>query len=72
MKDQDSVKLDAIDRVIDYLIGNYGDGVEDEFLSFKIQGVTRIRSTLEARYHVVFGGEVISDFPFSFVAPLEA
>ena len=49
-----------------------GDGAEDVFLSFELEGVSCVGASLEACDDVVVGGEHIDYFSFSFVAPLEA
>ena len=47
------------------------DAAKNIFLSFELQSVTSIRSTLEAGYHIILRGQHIDHLTFSFIAPLK-
>ena len=46
--------------------------VKDYFFIFYVKSMTGIRSTLEPGDEVIIFGKKIDNFPFSFIAPLEA
>ena len=65
------------DAIADDVLGAFAehaarDGMKDVLLAVKNQRVPGVGSALEARDDVVLRGQDIHDFPFSFVAPLEA
>ena len=49
-----------------------GNGAKHIFLTFELQRMTGIRTSLEASHHIILGGEHINDLTFSFIAPLQA
>jgi hypothetical protein len=46
--------------------------VQHVLLAIEGEGMAGVGATLKAGYGIVGGGEYVNDFPFSFVAPLEA
>ena len=47
------------------------DRAEDIFLSFEFEGVTSVRTTLEACYNIILRGQYIDHLSFTFIAPLQ-
>ena len=48
-----------------------GNRTKHILLTFELKGMTSIRTTLEACYYIVLGGQYINHLTFSFVAPLQ-